>query len=164
MPRVEFEHMPDEARVFVFGADRELASDEQSRLNAAVNEYLDQWRAHGVPLVSAQQLRDNRFLAVAVDEAATGASGCSIDAFFRLLGSLEREIGTSMIAGGRVFWRNPNGQVEQGTRQEFAAVAKGGVVDSDTPVFDLTVQTVGDWRQRFEVPAGASWHARLIAA
>jgi hypothetical protein len=113
--------------------------------------------------VCARQWRDDRFLAIGVDEAATGASGCSIDGLFRILTSLQASLGTSLVGGGNLFWRNAEGQVECGNREEFAnAVANKNVTD-ETCVFDLTVGTVGDWQHSFERKAGASWHARLLS-
>jgi hypothetical protein len=154
--------MPDSARVWVFGADRPLDDGAQARLLAAVDAYLTQWHAHGIPLVSARELRDARFLAIAVDEAATGASGCSLDAFFRVLADLERELGISMRGGGRVFWRDADGMLAGGSREEFAAAARAGSVNGDTLVYDLAVKDAGAWRGDFELPAADSWHARLL--
>jgi hypothetical protein len=39
-----------------------------------------------------------------------------------------------------------------------------GDVDGETPVFDTTVTTMGEFRARFERPARASWHAELLQA
>ena len=79
MPKVEFESLPDSARVWVFGAESPVVGNASNDLLAAVDQHLSSWRAHGVPLVCARDWYENQFLAVAVDEAATGASGCSID-------------------------------------------------------------------------------------
>jgi hypothetical protein len=126
-----------------------------------VDAHLAGWRAHGVPLVCARELRDDRFLAVGVDEAATGASGCSIDALFRTLAALEPTLGTSLVGGGRVYWRDADGTVQSGTRPDFAAALREGRLGDDTPVFDTTVGTVGAWRTAFERPLRESWHAQL---
>ncbi|MEO7521258.1 MAG: hypothetical protein ABIW79_05525 [Gemmatimonas sp.] len=162
MPAVQFSAMPDTARVWVFGAAAPLVGGQQQRLVAIVDDYLSSWRAHGAPLVCARDWRDDRFLAVAVDEVATGASGCSIDGMFRTLANAESEIGTSLVGGGRIFWRNANGAVHTGSRSEFVKAAKVGEVSLDSHVMDLTVSTVGEWRSRFERPAADTWHAKLV--
>ena len=79
MPRVVFESLPDDARVWVFGAANALDDRARERLLSAVDEYLDQWHAHGAALVCARDWRDDRFLAIGVDQSTAGASGCSID-------------------------------------------------------------------------------------
>lgn len=164
MPTVSFDAMPDTARVWVFGAAAPVTGEARNRLMQVVDRHLANWRAHGDPLVCSRDWRDDRFLAIAVDEAATGASGCSIDGMFRALANAESEIGTSLVGGGTVFWRDANGEVRSGPRSAFSASAKAGDVSLDTPVMDLTVATVGDWRSRFERPAGESWHAKLLHA
>lgn len=162
MPIVDFDSLPDDARVWVFGSDRALDAASASRLLGVVDSYLERWAAHGEPLTSARSWRDDRFLTIAVDQRTAGASGCSIDALFRQLQSLERELGASIVGGGRVFYRAPSGAVESTDRARFAELAERGEVGSDTPVFDTTVPTLGDWRHGFERRVAESWHAGLI--
>ena len=164
MPVVPFENLPESARLWVFGAAAPVTGAACDALLAAVDTHLTGWAAHGAPLVSARAWRDDRFLAVAVDEAATGASGCSIDGFFRVLTSIEPHLGTAITDAGRVFWRDAQGAVQSATRQEFRALARDGAMTMDTPVFDTTVATVGAWRAHFERAAATSWHARLLGA
>jgi hypothetical protein len=162
MPKIEFRAMPSSARVWVFGAAAPVTGAARDTLIEAVDAHLAQWAAHGTPLVCAREFRDDQFLAVAVDEAATGASGCSIDGLFRVLTRLEHQLGTSMVDGGSVFWRDANGGVQSSDRATFKSRAVAGAVGPDTPVFDTMVDTVGAWRERFEGAARQSWHARLI--
>lgn len=162
MPQVEFASLPPNARAWVFGAGAPLDDRAHAVLLRAVDEHLQQWRAHGVPLVCARDFRDNRFLAIGVDEAATGASGCSIDGLFRTLQSLQDTVGTSLVGGGTMFYRDVTGAVESSDRAGFIEAVTSGRVAAETPVFDLTIGTVGDWREHFERPAGESWHARLL--
>ena len=159
---VEFDALPDAARVWVFGAAAPVEGAAREVLLQAVDAHLSQWRAHGAPLVCARVLRDDRFLAVAVDEAATGATGCSIDGMFRVLTSIEREINTTLVGGGTVFWRAADGAVQAAPRSAFVAAAQSGQLTQETSVFDTTVNTVGDWRARFERRAADSWHGKLI--
>lgn len=164
MPIVEFQAMPPSARVWVFGAAAPVSGAARDALFAAVDEHLKHWKAHGTPLVCARDWRDDRFLAVAVDEAATGASGCSIDGLFRSLARIESVLGISMISTGTVFYRQASGEIAAVARPTFTQHARDGAVATDTPVFDLTVDTVREWRERFELPARDSWHARLMPA
>lgn len=162
MPQVAFDSLPPNARAWVFGAGAPLDDSGRAVLLRAVDQHLHQWRAHGIPLVCARDFRDDRFVAIGVDEAATGASGCSIDGLFRTLQSLQEAVGTTLVGGGTMFFRGENGLVQSSDRAGFVAAVAAGTVAADTPVFDLTVGTVGDWRERFERRAADSWHARLL--
>lgn len=162
MPIVSFEALPDSARVWVFAAATPVTGAAAEALLSRVDAFLAQWRAHGAPLACARDWRDDRFLAVAVDEAATDASGCSIDALFTSLRDLEGRLDTTLLNSGMVYWRDASGAVVATDRPAFRAAAAAGQVRDDTLVFDTTVITAGAWRTAFEVPAGASWHARFL--
>jgi hypothetical protein len=163
MPLVAFPSLPDDARVWVFGSGIELSPDSESTLLATVDEYLDGWRAHGSPLTVGRDWRDGRFLAVAVDQNEEHASGCSLDALFRVLQGLERHLGTQLLGNARVYYRDPDGVINVTDRAGFASLAQEGSIERHSPVFDLSVQTVAQWRDRFETTAENSWHNALLA-
>jgi hypothetical protein len=164
MPMTSFDTLPDDARVWVFGASASLDDVDSTRLLAAVDGFLLQWKAHGHPLTSAREWRDERFLVVGVDQRTEGASGCSIDGLFRTLKGLEASIGATLVAGGQVYFRDSIGLVHSVSRPEFTLMAKHGDVSGETRVFDTAITSVGDYRAKFERPASASWHAELLAA
>lgn len=162
MPRVPFESLPDDARVWVFGSDRTIAEPQSQQLLAAVDQFIDRWAAHGTPLHASRDWREGRFLTIAVDQRQAGASGCSIDGLFRTLQGLESVLGASVVGAGRIYYRDADGSVRSVPRDEVEALGERGAIGRDTPVFDPTVTTLGDWRRRFETTAGASWHAQLL--
>ena len=163
MPAVDFERIPDDARVWVFGAARPLGEAEGARLLEAVDGFIARWAAHGAPVVGGRDFRHGRFLVVAADERATGVSGCSIDSLFHALAEVERELGVSLRDGGLVFWRGAGGEVRSAPRPEFRRLAQAGEVGEDTVVFDNTVATAGDLRGgRWETRFRDAWHARAF--
>jgi hypothetical protein len=162
MPLVPFASLPDDARVWVFAASDPLLGDRADTLLEAVDDYLGQWKAHGEPLTCGRDWRDRRFLAIGVDQSTAGASGCSIDAMFRILQRLQTSLGTSLVGGGRVFYRDSEGLVRRVDRAEFTRLASDGSVNPDTSAFDLSVSTAADYRTAFERPVRASWHRELL--
>jgi hypothetical protein len=162
--RVEFNTMPPDARLWIFAAERQLGQDEAQRLLESVDAFLDDWKAHGHPLRAARELRYGQFLLVAVDEAATGASGCSIDAMVRSLSALERELGIELVNHTPVLYRTDD-RVQRVGRTEFAERARRGEVSPDTTVFDNTLTRVAELQEgRWETAARHSWHARAFFA
>src|SRR5438477_367663 len=110
MPSVPFNQLPDSARVWVFASDRALAGADADSLLNQVDGFLAQWKAHGAPLRCAREWREDHFLAIGVDPTVEQASGCSIDGLFRGLRAMEETLGTRLVAGGRVFFRDPAGR------------------------------------------------------
>lgn len=162
MPVIPFQDLPGNARVWVFAASDALPEEKAQPLLGAVDEYMEQWKAHGLPLTCGRDWRDGRFLAIGVDQRDAHASGCSIDGLFRTLQRLEATLGTSLVGGGRVFYRVADGKIVCVSRADFAARAAAGSIADDTPVFDTTVVNAATYRERFEQPAAASWHGALL--
>jgi hypothetical protein len=164
MPRIPFDQLPDDARVWVFASSSPLAPQGTDMLLGAVDEYLEEWRAHGDPLRCARDWRDDRFLAIGVDQSTAGASGCSIDGLFRVLQRLQSSLGATLVGGGRVYYRDATGAVQSADRPGFARMAADSRVGGDTKVFDTTVTSAGAYRAKFELPLHESWHRDLTPA
>jgi hypothetical protein len=162
MPLVKLENLPDDARAWVFGANKTLDASTSETLLIEVDRFLSQWKAHGSPLTVGRDWKYGRFLTVAVDQSTAGASGCSIDGLFRTLKSLEPKLGASLVTSGLVFYRDAGGAIRSVDREGFTALSAEGKIQPDTGVFDPTVTTLGEWRARFELDAARSWHAGLL--
>lgn len=164
MPLVPFESLGDDSRVWVFAADPALDEDRSNRLLELVDDFLRQWMAHGEPLTCGREWRNGRFLVVGVDQNATAyASGCSIDGLYRKLAEFEKQTGASLLSRDRVFYRDAGGDLRSVSRGEFGELSASGVIGADTIVYDTSISSLGEWRQRFELPASASWHRALLA-
>jgi hypothetical protein len=162
VPRIAFDALPADARLWIFPASRPLTDDERNRILAEADGFIDQWAAHGVPLQAARDLRHDQFILVGVDERAAGVSGCSVDALVRRMGQLEAALGLELTNNAPVLFRRGD-QIERVPRERFAELAARGDVSLDTVVFDNTVGTVGDVRAgRWERRAADAWHARAF--
>ena len=162
MPRVDFDQLPDDARLWIFPAERSLSEAEQDRLLTEVDRFIGQWGAHEVPLTAGRDLRYDRFLFVAVDQRKAGPSGCSIDALFRQTKALEQELGIELVNHAPVVFRQGSA-IERVPPDQFAALAAAGTVGFETTVFDNTLTCVGDIRAgRWETRLATSWHARAF--
>ena len=162
MPQVRFDELPEDARVWIFSAERPLAPGEQDRLLAHVDRFIGQWAAHDTPLTAGRELRYDRFLFVAVDQRMAGPSGCSIDALIRRMKGLEQEIGVELVNRAPVVFRAGD-EIRRVRRDQFAELASAGEVGPQTTIFDNTLTRLGDVRAgRWETPAANAWHARAF--
>jgi hypothetical protein len=162
MPFVPLETLPDSSRIWIFGSDRPLEAGERRGLLDETDRFLEGWAAHGSPLKASRDWTDTHFLTIAVDQSTAGASGCSIDGLFRTLSALGPRIGANLVGSGRVFYRDATGAVHSVSRDRFTELASSGEITPATKVFDTTLQTLGDWRERFERTVADSWHAQLL--
>ncbi|MFL5463685.1 MAG: hypothetical protein ACJ8AB_01555 [Gemmatimonadaceae bacterium] len=162
MPVIDFNELPDAARVWVFGSERTLDDRASKVVLDEVDRFLPQWKAHGSPLTVGRDWRHGRFLTVAVDQSTAGASGCSIDGLFRALKGLEPKLGTSLVTSGLIFFRTNSGEIQSVDRETFTALGDEGKITANTTVFDPTVTSLGEWRARFELKLADAWHAKLL--
>jgi hypothetical protein len=162
MPLVQIDVLPDNARAWIFGADKTITAPASDTLLREVDGFLTQWHAHGSPLTVGRDWKYGRFLTVAVDQSTAGASGCSIDGLFRTLKGLEPKLGASLVTSGLIFFRDENAAVQSVDRDQFTALGAEGKIAPATRVFDPTVTKLGEWRARFELNAEDSWHAKLL--
>lgn len=162
MPRIGFEELPDHGRLWVFPASRELTEAEAAACLRSVDDFLATWAAHGAPLRSARELREDRFLLVGVDVDAEAPSGCSIDALVNRLRAFGADAGLSLIDHSRVWFRDGK-DVRSLPRTDFKKLVEEGSVDPDVVVFDTTLTQVGQVREgALERPASETWHGRAF--
>jgi hypothetical protein len=162
MPLVPFETLPDSARVWVFGSDRPLSEEATTSLLKSVEGYLEQWKAHGEPLTVGYEWRFGRLLVVGVDQRPAGATGCSIDGLFRVLQGLEPQLGAKVVGGGRVFYRDSQGEVQSVERHELKSLADSGAISENSVIFDTSLTDLGSLRSGFERAARKSWAAGML--
>jgi hypothetical protein len=163
MPRESLEALPDDSRAWVFGVERPLSEDEEARFLRAIDEFLNDWKAHGVPLRTARDWRRGRFLIVAVDQRSEPPSGCSIDALVRVLKHVGDSLGVATVDNTPVWHLDRAGEVQRSSRSRFRQLVEEGNVTGDTIVFDNSVTQLGHIRSgRWETTAARSWHARAF--
>lgn len=154
--RVNLDQLGNDAYVWIFGISPSLDAQKSDALLRHVNGFLENWNAHGTPIPGAAEVREGSFLIVAADEHRE-KSGCSIDRMFGTLKQLERDLGVAILDSNRVFLRDDAG-VRAVPRTEFRNAAT-----SATPVFDTTVERLGDIREgAWEKPVSESWHRQLL--
>lgn len=152
--------LPDDARLWIYAADRPLTADEQRHVVESLGTFLANWSSHRRPVRGEAHLLDDRFLMIAGDIPGGDISGCGIDASVHALEAASSELGFGWASALTLFYRDEEGRVQGVSRRAFKQLAEAGRVTGATPVFELSLPTVGDFRSgRFERPAGESWHA-----
>jgi hypothetical protein len=158
-----FPDLPDSARCWVYVADRPLTDTQQENLLEQLHAFFDAWTSHGTRVQGAATLCDDRVLLLAADVPDGDLSGCGIDKSVHAIEAAAQQQDFNWLSPLQVVWRNAEGRLQHGSRSAFRALARDGAVDGTTPVFDLSVSTVGALREgQFEQPAHQSWHGRIF--
>ena len=159
-----FPALPDEARCWIYIADRRLTGVEQTALLDALRPFFQGWASHGRPVQGAATCLDDRFLIVAGALTQEGTiSGCGIDASVHAVEEAAARLGIKWSSPLLVFYRDTDGTVDSLPRSAFKKRVANGTVTAETLVFDVSLTMLGQLRGgAFEKPAGASWHARVF--
>ena len=157
---IPFEKMPDYARVWVYQTDKNLNDAEFIYVLETLEAQVNQWAAHGVPLVGSVKILHNRFIVVAVDEAQNQASGCSIDASTRWLKELSAEMNINFFDRSIVFIHQD--ALHSVEMLKIKSLVAEGIIHPDTLIFNNLVANIGEFKNNWQVSAAQSWMKRYF--
>lgn len=157
--------LPDAARVWLFSLNG--TPDAATATLDAVRAWLPSWQSHGRPVQAEAALLDGPTLAVGAlispEELNAGVSGCGIDAMRRTVEQAAAPSGASLLSALQLRYREADGAWQTVARPAFRRLAREGSVDAETPVIDITLETVGALRRDGVVrAAGAAWTGRAF--
>lgn len=139
---VTFNTLSDEARIWIYQAERELTSDEQLLILEKGKEFLDQWAAHGQPLTASLEVLKGYFVVISVEDQVQLPSGCSIDESVAFMQGLGKQLRVDFFDRTKVpLWIDDSVQVVP--LIELKQKIKNGEVDSETMLFNTMIQKKG---------------------
>ncbi len=159
----EFTNLPDDARIWIYQADKSLEADQVNRIEARAAEFCAHWTAHNTPLKSSYKVLHNKFLVLAVDESCNQASGCSIDTSVRFVQELEQQLGVSFFDRTQVAFLIDEHIYTTGLHNIKDEI-NAGKIARETLTFNLQAQNMAEFHQQWLVPAAESWMKRYFNA
>lgn len=158
---VNFESLPNYARIWIYQCNRSFSDAELSTLKDEISAFLNQWTAHGSELKAGFEIRYNRFITLGLDQSEASASGCSIDASVHFIQALEKKYAVDLLDKMNVSYKQGE-FIAYKPLQDFKKMAKQRAVSKNTVVFNNLVATKQEYLENWEVPASESWHARFL--
>lgn len=156
-----FAGWPDDARLWIYNADRGLAGDDLQRARTYLATFAQQWVSHNTALRAYSTILYDRMLVLGVDQGVAGASGCSIDASVRAVARLGEELGVDFF-NRFIFLVIVDGAPVAYTREEFESAFRRGDINEQTLVVDPLVTNVSEARAALVKRLSDSWHARMV--
>lgn len=154
--------MPDDARLWIYVADRELSAAEIEVVTAHLSSFIASWTAHGTSLKAGWSLYFHRVLILAVDPRPCAASGCSIDSSTAALQKLGASLGLDWFTRTTVLHRDPAALAFTASPLNmFWAMRKAGTVNDRTEVVNTLVGTRGEWLSLGIQSFRKSWHQSM---
>ena len=158
---VNIKSLPNNSKVWIYQSNREFSSDEIEKINAMLFDFVNNWNTHGEGLKASFVVKYNQFIVLANDEEHTEASGCTIDSSVQMIKRIEKEFDVNLFDRMQTAFKI-NNNVNVVSLADFQKYVKAGKINQDTIVFNNMVNTVGDFKSKWELPAKNSWHARYM--
>ena len=158
---VPFESLPPESKIWIYQSNRKFSDEEWADIDTDLKVFVDSWAAHGTSLEASYQLQYNRFIILAVNPEVQMATGCSIDKSVEFIQGLEKKYEVDLLDKMNVTFKLGE-HIAHKPLIEFKKMAKEKAVSENTIVFNNLVNTIEEWNDNWEVPAGESWHSRFF--
>lgn len=158
---VEFNILPETARVWIYQCNRSFSEDELLSIQTELDGFLRNWTAHGNDLNAGYEIKYKRFIVIALDHNSQSATCCSIDASVHFIQALEKKYDVLLLDKMNVSYKQGE-FVAYKSLLDFKAMAKQKSVSKNTIVFNNLVTNKGEYLEHWEVPASESWHARFL--
>ncbi|MEM9417178.1 MAG: hypothetical protein AAF963_02385 [Bacteroidota bacterium] len=158
---IPFEQLSDEARIWIYQANRSLTQEEQASMLQKALSFLTQWVSHGNPLQSSAALLYDQFLILAVEESFQGATGCAVDASIQFIRSLEQEFKLVLLDRTQIAFRQGDSNVLVPLEQLQAQIQQG-VITADTLTFDNSITRKVALDEQWLVRAQDAWLSKYF--
>lgn len=158
---VNFDELPLQSRVWVFQSNRIMSPSEQSSIDAAVKQFVQEWSTHGVHMLASHVLFHNCFVVIAADEQKQAASGCSIDSFTALFKVFGTQYNLSFFDRFSIAHKLGD-EVVISDLDDFKQLIGDGRITQDTLVFNNLINLRQDLFTKWELPLKESWQKRYL--
>lgn len=151
----------DKARVWIYGADKQLVGTQIAMANELIHDFAKGWVSHNMGLKATGGLMHGVFAVLIVDQEHNNPGGCSIDQSVRFLNELGQKFGVDFF-NRQIFYYLKNNQVELVNKDDLKLNFSHGLVDSNTLFYDTLVQDKYNYQTNWLKPLGSSWQKRFL--
>ena len=157
----DFKTLSENSRIWIYQSNRSLTHQEKESISKLIEDFLNNWKSHGVSLNSGFEIKYNRFIVIAQDQNTQNATGCSIDSMVHFIQKLEKKYNISLLDKLNVSYKQGD-YIAYKSLKDFKKMVKDGAVSKNTIVFNNLVPTKLEYSNCMEVPVFESWHARFF--
>ena len=158
---IDFDTLPEESKIWIYQSNRKFSDNEMAEIQVDLENFIENWAAHGTSLAASYLLKYNRFIILAVNQEEQMATGCSIDSSVAFIQSLEQKYNVDLLDKMNVTFKVGE-HVAHKTLIDFKKMAKDKAVTGETIVFNNLVNNIAEFNESWETPAIDSWHSRFF--
>lgn len=164
--KLEYKHLIPEdfhstSRVWIYQSSRLFSLSEALQIEDLLNDFVQRWNTHGVPVKGYANLLFGQFVVVIADETATGVSGCSTDSSVRVIKQIEQQFGVNMFDRQTLAFVVKN-KVQLLPLAQLNYAATNGFINPDTLYINNLVATKEELLNNWMIPVKQSWLSSRI--
>ncbi|HEY1045524.1 MAG TPA: ABC transporter ATPase [Bacteroidia bacterium] len=145
-----------DSRIWIYRSDRTFSVDELNFIENRLNLFCKEWTAHNQALLADYEIRENKFIILAVDETQTDASGCSIDKSVRELKVIEDALKVNLLDKSHLTYWSGN-EFKEIHFMEIQSAYDSGSFNDETFFYNLNIEKLSDLESKFKLPLKSHW-------
>ncbi len=153
--------LSDDAKIWLYGTNREITVEETEEIKAFLDNFCNEWAAHGTKLDCGFTVLYNRFIVLGVNEQSAAASGCSIDSSIHAFQDIDKKYNFDLFNRLRSYYVTES-SVESLNNQEIQRKLAAQELSEKSMFIDPMVSTVGDLKNALTKPMVNTWLKKYL--
>ena len=146
---------------WIYSLVREIPDEQLTVLIRDFEEFLNQWKSHGVPVDGMIQIKRRQFVIIQSNPGDNRPSGCSIDSLKKSVEHILKNRGLDWLENGYVSYLADDNQIEHVHFSKIKERVENEQLKGDTLILDNTLSQTDDLN-KWEVPMKESWLKRYL--
>ena len=159
--KVSFSDLPENSKLWIYTADRELSNDEVNLVEKISNKFLGDWKSHGQNIQGSILIPYNHFIVICANQEDQNLSGCSIDDSVRFIKTIEEHLDISLLNRQIVSFKEGE-DIKKINFNNIKSEVTAGNLKSNTIVFNTLINSKKDYVDKWETTASNSWLNKFI--
>ena len=160
------QHLPDfhdNSRVWIYQSSRLFMISEALEIEEILQQFIQQWNSHGIPVKGYANLFFGQFLVFIADETATGVSGCSTDSSVRIVKTIEQKFNVDMFNRQTLAFVIKD-RIEQIPLSQLTYAFQNNFINEDSLYFNNTVLSLDQMKKNWIIPVKESWLMKQLTS
>jgi hypothetical protein len=158
---VDFEEIPEDAKVWVYPSSRKFYPNEIEALEEKVKTFVENWKEEDVTFKASYKILYNRFIVFTADDIATELSNADMDAAVSLILNLQETYEVALLDRMNVCFKQGE-HVQYKDLKDFKKLLKNKALTGKSIIFDNLVNTKQDFDNYWEITIEESWYNRFL--
>lgn len=158
---VDFAKLPNESKIWIYQSSRKFYPKEITEITKKIENFLNSWNDNGAEVIASYQLKYDRFIIIAVDQAINSLSVTAVDASVLFILSLQSTYEVKLLDKLNVSFKQGE-FVQYKDLKEFQKLIKKKAVSPKTIVFNNLINSKEELKDNWEIPITESWHNRFL--